>query len=101
MYYTAEDSEKHGQVRGNTYERDGRTDRRMGDCYTQLSLIAQGSSKVANRPRRIPWLFVALTMLLPIVLHFNLNVTSYRERDSMKKVFTMPSLSQIFVRLFF
>lgn len=28
---------------------DGRTDKRMGDCYTQLSLVVRGSSKVANR----------------------------------------------------
>lgn len=78
MCYTAEDSEKHGHVWGDTYGRDGRTDRRMGDCYTQLSLVAQGSSKVANRPRRIPRLFVAPTMLLPIALYFNLNSTSFQ-----------------------
>lgn len=28
---------------------DGRTDKRMGDCYTQLSLVVRGSSKVASR----------------------------------------------------
>lgn len=76
MCYTAENSEKHGHVWGDTYGRDGWTDRRMGDCYTQLSLVAQGSSKVANRPRRIPWLPVTLTTLLPIVLHFNLNFSN-------------------------
>jgi len=48
----------------------------MGDCYTQLSLVAQGSSKVANRPRRIPpRSFVPPTTLLPIALHSNLNAT--------------------------
>lgn len=30
------------------------TARRMGDCYTQLSLVVQGSSKVASRARQTP-----------------------------------------------
>jgi hypothetical protein len=50
----------------------------MGDCYTQLSLVAQGSSKVANRPRRIPprSSVPPTTTLLPIALHSNLNATN-------------------------